>query len=45
MRIEPRAFYYAGVAAGTLLILAFVVACLFPIALLIEWALRKVSGR
>jgi hypothetical protein len=30
---------------GLILFLAIVVACLFPIALLIEWALRKMSGR
>jgi hypothetical protein len=41
MRIEPYAFYYAIAAAGVLLILAVVVGCLFPVALLIEWALRK----
>jgi hypothetical protein len=45
MRIAPGVFYYAGAAAGLLLFLAFVVSCLFPIALLIEWAFRKVSGR
>ncbi len=45
MRIEPEAFYYAGVAAGALIILAFAVSCLIPIALLTEWVLRKVSGR
>jgi hypothetical protein len=45
VHIKPDAFTYAGVAAGALIILAFVVGCLIPIALLVEWALRKVLGR
>jgi hypothetical protein len=45
MRIAPGAFYYAVAGAGLLLFLLFVVCCLFPIALLIEWVFRKVSGR
>ena len=45
MRIEPHAFYYATAAAGACIILAFVTSCLIPIALLIEWGLRKVSRR
>jgi VIT1/CCC1 family predicted Fe2+/Mn2+ transporter len=43
--IVPDAFTYAGVAAGAFIILAFLVGCLVPIALLVEWALRKVWGR
>jgi hypothetical protein len=45
MRLVPDVFYYAWLAAGALIVLVFVVSCLIPIALLIEWALRKVSGR
>ena len=44
LRIEPDAFIYASIAAGALIILAFVIGCLIPIALLIEWAFRKLSG-
>jgi hypothetical protein len=44
VHIVPDAFTYAGVAAGLLIFFAFLVACLIPIALLVEWALRKVSG-
>jgi hypothetical protein len=43
--IEPNVFTYVGIAAGTLFLLAFLVCCLVPIALLLEWALRKISGR
>jgi hypothetical protein len=45
MHIEPDSFTYAGVVAGALIILAFLVGCLIPIALLLEWALRKALGR
>jgi hypothetical protein len=41
VRLVPRAFEYVGIAAGALLILAFAVGCLIPIAYLVEWALRR----
>jgi hypothetical protein len=39
----PDAFDYAEFAFGALIILLFIAGCLWPIALLVEWALRKVS--
>jgi hypothetical protein len=45
MHIEPNSLNYAGFVAGALIILAFLVGCLIPIALLLEWALRKAFGR
>ena len=44
IRVEPRAFHYAAEAVGLLIFLLFVICCLFPFALLIEWAFRKVSN-
>jgi hypothetical protein len=41
MRIAPEIFEYAGIAAGWLLISAFALSFLLPIAYLIEWALRR----
>jgi hypothetical protein len=45
VEIEPDAFSYAQVAAGLLLMLLFVAACLVPFAVLFEWALRKLFAR
>jgi hypothetical protein len=44
MHIEPDAFTYAGVATGALIILALVVGCLVPIALLIELGVAQSVG-
>jgi hypothetical protein len=45
LRLAPDAFYYAGVVAGALIILALAIAFLIPVWFLVEWALRTVSGR
>jgi hypothetical protein len=43
--IEPDVFFYAALAAGWLLVLAFLITCLIPIGYLAEWAVRKVKER
>ena len=43
VRIERDVFTYAGAVAGALIILAFVVGFLIPVAYLIEWLLRDLS--
>jgi hypothetical protein len=45
VRIVPDAFAYAAAAGGALVILTFVAACLIPVAWLVEWGVRKISGR
>jgi hypothetical protein len=42
--IVPDAPDYAVLAAVALFILLFIFCCLVPVALLVEWALRKVSS-
>jgi hypothetical protein len=45
LRIEPEAFTYAGVAAGAIIMLAFLVSFLIPVVYLVEWAVRKATGQ
>jgi hypothetical protein len=45
VRLVPYVFHYAIVGVGALLVVLFAVGCLTPIALLIEWAFRKLAGR
>jgi len=45
VRIEPHVLYYAGLAVGAIIMLAFAVSILIPIVYLVEWGLRKATGR
>jgi hypothetical protein len=44
-RIEPDVLFYAGVAVGAVIMLTFAVGFLIPVAYLVEWGLRKATGR
>jgi hypothetical protein len=45
VRIEPDALSYAVYAAGTVIMLTFAVGFLIPVVYLVEWGLRKATGR
>jgi hypothetical protein len=45
VRLIPDAFSYTEVAGGMLIILVVAVAFLIPALFLIEWVLRKLTGR
>jgi hypothetical protein len=44
-RIEPDVLFYVAVAVGAVIALTFVVGFLLPVVYLVEWGLRKATGR
>ena len=45
VRIEPDALSYAVYAVGAVIMLTFAVGFLIPVVYLVEWGLRKATGR
>jgi hypothetical protein len=43
--IEPHLLYYAALAVGAIIMLAFAISILIPIVYLVEWGCRKATGR